>query len=226
MRLMLLATAALVTAAAPAMAEMRNISTAPFRAIHSGGPADVMVNTGDTLSVRAEGDPRALDALEVRSDGERLSVDRRRGVKWPRYGRATVYVTLPALVAANAAGSGDIQVDRVSGPSFSGTVEGSGNLDIRDLRVTAAVLVSTGSGNVQAGGAVDVLTASASGSGNVAAETLRARAATVSATGSGNILASASEHADVRSSGSGNALVIGGGRCRLRATGSGEAKCG
>jgi hypothetical protein len=225
MRLMLLASASLL-AAAPAAAETRDFSVAPFRSVHSAGPADLIVTTGETLSVRAEGDARALDALELQSDGERLTLDRRRGVKWPKRGRATVYVTVPALVAASASGSGNVQVDRVSGPSFAGMVDGSGNLDIRDLRVTAAVLVSAGSGNVQARGAVEVLTASASGSGNVAAETLRARAASVSATGSGNVLAWASDDADVRSTGSGNAVVSGGGRCRLRATGSGEAKCG
>ena len=221
---LILAAAALV--AAPAAAETRAFSVAPFRAVQSSGPADMVVTAGDTLSVRAEGDPRALDALEVRADGERLSVDRRRSAKWPKQGRATVYVTLPNLIAASASGSGNVQIDRVSGPTFAGRVDGSGSLDIRDLRVTAAVLVSSGSGNVHARGVVDVLTADASGSGNVAADTLRARTATVSASGSGNVIAWASEDSDIRASGSGNAIVSGGGNCRLRATGSGEAKCG
>lgn len=222
----LIAIALVAAIAAPAAAETRAYSVAPFRAVHSSGPADVVVRVGDALSVRADGDSAALDALEVRADGERLTVDRRHGAKWPKHGRATVYVTMPALIAASASGSGDVRVDRVAGPSFAGRVDGSGNLDIGDLRVTAAVLVSTGSGNVHANGAVDILTASASGSGNVAAEALQARAASVSATGSGNVLASASDDADVSSTGSGNAIVTGGGHCRLRATGSGEARCG
>lgn len=224
MRLILLAGAAL--AATPVQAETRDFSVPSFRSVQSAGPANLIVKVGGTLSVRGEGDAAALAALEVVSDGERLTVDRRRGVKWPSRGRAIVYVTVPALIAASATGSGDVQVDRVTGESFAGRVDGSGNLAIGDLRVTAAVLVSSGSGNVRATGDVEVLTADVSGSGNVAVEAVRARAASVSASGSGNIAAWASEEANVLSSGSGNAMVGGGARCRLRATGSGEARCG
>lgn len=213
-------------AASAAQAETREFQVRSFQSLESAGSADVIITTGGALSVRGEGDTAVLDALELRSDGERLVVDRRPGVRWPRQGRATLYVTMPRLVAANASGSGSVRVDRVSGPSFAGTVDGSGDLAIDDLRVTAAVLVSSGSGNVKASGDVEVLTADASGSGDVAVASLRARAATITATGSGNVAAWAFEEANVRSSGSGHAVVGGGGRCRLRATGSGEARCG
>jgi hypothetical protein len=94
------------------------------------------------------------------------------------------------------------------------------------LRTATATLSSHGSGNVDAAGTVEHLTAFASGSGNVDTRRLQARSATVRATGSGNVDAVASDAAEVVSTGSGNASVTGARTCRVRGTGSGGVRCG
>lgn len=213
--------------ASPAAAETREFAVGPFTAVSNETAPDVMVRVGGAPSVRAEGDAQALAVLDVRVEGDELVVRTRSGSRWPRGRmRAVIYVTTPKLVAASVEGSGNIRIDQVTGPSFTGSAHGSGNLTVDALRTDATSLSSHGSGNVEAAGAVERLTAFASGSGNVDARRLQSRAASVRSTGSGNVDAVASDTAEVVASGSGNASVLGARTCRVRGTGSGGVRCG
>lgn len=225
MRLML--TTAVLALAAPALAETRDFPVGGFAQVMNEGAADMLVTVGGAPSVRADGDPARLAALDVRVEGDRLVVRTRPGARWPQgRSRTVVRVTVPRLAAAAASGSGDVRIDTVAGAGFSGSAHGSGNLVIGALRVDRADLSSHGSGNLVAAGTVGRLDAFASGSGNVDARGVTAKSARVRTTGSGNIDASASEEADLIASGSGNATVLGTRTCRVRGTGSGSVKCG
>lgn len=224
MRLILLATAAL---AAPLGAETRNIAVPAFTGVSNETAVDIAVRVGGDPSVRVEGDREVIDALQIGVERDELIVVARRGTRWPRgRAKAIVYVSVPRLAAAAVEGSGNIHVDRVTGPAFAGSAHGSGNLVVEDLRADAATLSSHGSGNVTASGTVTRLQAFASGSGNVDVGRLRAQTGSVRTTGSGNVDAVISDTAEVTVSGSGGAHVTGAKTCRVRSTGSGSISCG
>ncbi len=223
----LIAATFVLAAASPALAETRDFAVGGFSQVVNEGAPDMMVAVGSPVSVRAEGDAATLAALDIRVEGGRLIVRNRAGMRWPRSrGRTVVYVSAPRIVGAAASGSGDVRVDRVAGPSFSGSAHGSGNLVVDTLRVERADLSSHGSGNVVAAGTATQLSAHASGSGNVDARRLATKTARVRATGSGNVDAMASDEAELLASGSGNATVLGTRNCRVRGTGSGSVRCG
>jgi hypothetical protein len=222
---MALVIAILGTTAWPASAETRTFEVGGFDRIAASSAADIRFTAASRTSVVVDGDSAAIDALDIRTEANTLIVGQRRGVRWPRRARATVLVSAPALTGGSVSGSGDLGIDQVMGATFDGLTEGSGNLRIDTLRVRRATLAASGSGNITAGGSVDVLEAEATGSGNVDARTLNARSARVTVEGSGNVDAHASDEAEAKSSGSGNATVTGGARCTARATGSGLAIC-
>src|SRR3569623_1276819 len=93
------------------------------------GPDDVDVRVGSGFSVRAEGDAKALDKLEIVKNGDTLEVRRKSngGISWGSSGHAKVYITLPRITAARATGSGDMAVDHVEGSDFKVDATGSGD---------------------------------------------------------------------------------------------------
>lgn len=224
---MMLTGSALLLAAAPAAAEVREFDVAPFTSIASESAPEVLVRVGPAFSVTADGDPQALAALDITVEDDKLIIRSRPDAgRRGRLGRAVVQVTAPALSRAIVEGSGDMQIDRIVGGDFKGSTHGSGNLLIGFLQTGATALSSHGSGNVTAAGTADSLRLFASGSGNVVAGGVAARTATVRTTGSGNVTATAREDAELVASGSGNAVVTGTSTCRVRGTGSGSVRCG
>lgn len=191
----------------------RSYQVGAFDAVSLAGPHEVIVTVGDAPSVRAQGDPEVLDRLEVRLDGGELEIGtRRRGgmdLNWgDRKGSATVYVTVPALRAANVAGSGTLRIDRVEGERFDASLAGSGDLLVDAMRVDRAEFSVAGSGDIRAAGTANATEISIAGSGDLDLSGLESRTARVSVMGSGDV------------------LLAGGARCTVSKAGSGDVRCG
>lgn len=206
----------------------RSFAVADFDRVELAGADDIDVRVGSAFSVRAEGPADQLEKLDIRKDGSTLWVGRKRengGWSIQRGKGVTVHVTMPAIAAANLAGSGNLNVDRVTGDAFKGQLAGSGNLRLADLRAERVDVDLAGSGNVQAGGQVGRLGISIAGSGDVDAAKLRAKSADISIAGSGNVAAEVSGDAKVSVMGSGDVTLTGGARCQSSKMGSGEIRC-
>lgn len=205
----------------------RTYDVTGFTEVALAGSDDVDVRVGPAFSVRAEGPTDVLDRLRIERKGDALTVGRKRGISMGREtGSAKVFVTLPRLVGASLAGSGDLAVDRVDGDRFEGSLAGSGGLSVGALGVRAASFNLAGSGDVTAAGRADRLEVSVAGSGNVDATRLSARAAEVSIAGSGDVRAAVNGTAKVSLIGSGDADLGPGARCTVQRIGSGSARCG
>lgn len=217
-------------AAASGTGTSRSFAVAGFSGVSLRGSDDVQVHVGSGFSVRAEGPSRELDRLEIARVGDTLRVGRkdRDGFSWGggNHRGVKVYVTMPRILAADIAGSGNLAVDRVEGQSFDGSAAGSGNLTIAALRVPRAKFSVAGSGDIAATGSVDRLTIDVAGSGNVAANGLTAHGASVSIAGSGNVQANVAGAADVSMVGSGDVDLGKGAHCTTSKIGSGEVRCG
>lgn len=208
----------------------RDFRIGPFQSVSLTGSPNVIVTVGGAPSVRAEGDSRLLERLDVRTEGGDLKIGYREASSWSLgFGHdrsVTVHVTVPALAAASLTGSGDMRVDRVQGERFVATVTGSGDLDIGRLRAGEAVFSLTGSGGIRAVGAARRSRIELAGSGDVALGDLEIRSAVVSLRGSGDVTARAMETAQVTLMGSGDVEVTGPARCQVDKRGSGDVRCG
>lgn len=208
----------------------RGFTVGAFDSVGLAGSHDVIVTVGGAQSVRAEGDPKILEKLDIRVEGTTLKIGTQKGFSWSsgfmRNRRpVTVYVTVPSLNAAAVAGSGDIKIDKVEGERFKGAVAGSGDLQIAAMRVGGAEFAVAGSGDVRASGSAQRVTAKLAGSGDVDLSGLEARDAEVSLAGSGDVRARATGTANISIMGSGDVSMAGGAQCSIKKRGSGEVMC-
>lgn len=209
----------------------RNYQVGQFQQIEVAGPYHLEVRTGPNVSVAATGSERLLarTVVEVRGGELLIHPEEHHGFHLfsfgPR-GSARFVVTVPQLTGAKIAGSGDIQVDKVQGGAFDGSVAGSGDLALAAIDVQSLKLSIAGSGGIKAGsGRAQSVDYGISGSGDIDAAAVAANDARVSIAGSGSVRALAHGTADVSIMGSGDVSVTGGAKCTISKTGSGNAHC-
>ena len=205
----------------------RTYQVGAFDKIAVSGPYEVNVVTGGQGGISAKGGSNLLDETEVVVDGSTLEIrpKKKKGVRWNwNRGKAVFTVNAAALHGAAIAGSGGINVDRVTG-DFEGEVAGSGDLRVAQIAGGKVKFDVAGSGEVEASGRADSVGISIAGSGDINAGGLAARSANVSIAGSGNVRANASESADVSIMGSGDVDISGGAKCKVSKAGSGNVRC-
>lgn len=206
----------------------RDFPVGAFSKLAVTGSYDVEVRTGAAPSVHAEGGQNRLDKLEVKVAGDTLTIGSTKGIRWSWGGKhetVKIIVTVPALTAADMAGSGDIRIDHVTGPTFKGSVTGSGDLNLAKVDAASLELGIAGSGDIKAAGATPQAKYDLAGSGDIDASAVTAQAAAISISGSGTIRAHATGTAAVNLVGSGDITVTGGGKCTINKTGSGDIRC-
>jgi hypothetical protein len=199
-----------------------------FTSVDAAGPDDVDVRVGSGFSVRAEGDPKVLDKLEIVREGDTLKVRRKNhsGFSWGNNDHgAKVYITMPRMTAASATGSGDMTVDHIDGEKFQGALTGSGSLSVGSLGVQSLALSVTGSGDLTTAGTAKTGSFSITGSGDIQAPKLSLGNANVSVMGSGGLTAAVSGPAVVNVMGSGDVTLTGGAKCTTSKMGSGDVSC-
>jgi hypothetical protein len=207
----------------------RDFQVGAFDRVELAGSSDVVVAVGGAPSVRAEGDSRLIERLEIRVENGVLKIGHKKG-SWS-FGwnkdrpRVTVHVATPSLRGAEIVGSGNVSVDRVQADEFRGGIAGSGDLQIAALQAKAARFEVAGSGNIRAVGRTETADINIAGNGDVAAGALEARRANVSIAGSGNVEARAMDSADIKIMGSGDVTLSGTARCNVSKMGSGNARC-
>lgn len=206
----------------------RTFAVDGFTGVDAAGPDDVDVRVGSGFSVRAEGDPKILDKIEIVKEGDTLMVRRKKhGFSWGGSSDrgAKVYITMPRMTAASATGSGDMTVDHVDGEKFEADLTGSGNLDVGSIGVQSVALSVTGSGNLSTTGSAKAGSLSITGSGDIQAPKLSLGQASVSVMGSGGVSAAVNGPANVNVMGSGDVTLTGGAKCNTSKMGSGAVSC-
>ena len=206
----------------------RSYQVGAFDRLEVAGPYEVNVVTGGQLGVSAKGGENLLAETDVLVENGVLKIQpkKKKGVRWNwRNGKAVFTVNAAALHGASIAGSGDVNVDKVSG-DFEGEVAGSGGLKVGQVAGGKVKFDIAGSGGVEAAGKADAVDISIAGSGDVNLGGLASRTAEVSIAGSGNVKANASESADVSIMGSGDVAISGGAKCKVSKAGSGNVSCG
>lgn len=209
----------------------RDFQVGAFQKVSLEGSPNVVVTVGGAPSVRAEGDKSVVDRLDIRVENGalRIGTQRREGWNWnfggDHHRSVTIYVTVPSLVAADVAGSGNMKIDKVAGSDFSASLGGSGDLSVGNLQVNQAHFSLAGSGDMSAAGKAQQASISIAGSGDVHVGNFEVANATLSIVGSGDIAARATQTADVSIMGSGDVTLSGGAKCSIHKMGSGDVHC-
>lgn len=201
-------------------------STAAFTEVEAMGPDTVVLVTGDTFSIKAEGNAEAIKTLRFKMDGSAIQIGRNKGKWFGDSGKGvTITITAPKVSSVSLAGSGDFKGDRLSGDKVVIDLAGSGNVDVTDITARAVEGNVAGSGDIKVAGKVAKAEWSIAGSGNVDASAIVSDDVEVSIAGSGDVRVNATKAVDASIAGSGDVTVTGGAKCSKSVIGSGKVTC-
>lgn len=117
--------AASLSAVTLAHAETQSYDFSGFTVIDASAGVDVEVAVGGDYSVRAEGEPEALERLRIEREGNALEIGRTRdrsffspGRKW----NVTVYVSMPELDGVDASSGADVVASGIDAGDFDASV--------------------------------------------------------------------------------------------------------
>lgn len=187
------------------------------------GPDTVLIEPGETLAVRVEGDPAAAGQLRFALGDGTLGILRDRDGAAPS-GTATVHVTMPAPGKLVLAGSGRMRAAAVA-PQAEVSIAGSGTLETPAIEARRLEVGLAGSGTYIASGTTDDLELSIAGSGSGNLAGLKAARAEINVAGSGDATFASDGAVDARIMGSGTVTVRGSARCTVKSMGSGKLVC-
>jgi hypothetical protein len=196
-----------------------------FSVLRLDSSVDVHARQGATPSVSVHADDNIEPLIETVVDGDTLVVRMRKGTSFRTHHNVVVDVVFTALTAAQQHGSGDLHIDKLSGPRFESTIAGSGDLQIDDAQLGSFALSIAGSGDVAISGTADEARLGVAGSGDIDARNFAVRRVSVSISGSGDAHVNASEAIDARVAGSGDITYSGHPRdVSRRVSGSGSVE--
>ena len=202
-------------------------TTATFTKVNTVGPDDVTFVTGDSFSIKAEGDAEAIKLLRYTIKDGTITIGRSKNGWWSSDGDSvTVTITAPAFTEAALAGSGNFKADKMSGDALMLAIAGSGDATISNVIGKQLGGKIAGSGDVIVSGTVDDADFAVLGSGSIDAAKLVAATAKVSIAGSGDVRVNATKTVDANVAGSGGVTVTGGAKCSKSVLGSGTVTCG
>jgi hypothetical protein len=201
-------------------------STDVFAKISGNGPDDIVFVTGDTFSIKAEGDAEAIENLRFKVKDGAIIIGHAKDSSWSvKRKPVTIIITAPVVRAVAMAGSGDFKGDRLSGEKVAISIAGSGNIDIADIQSPYVDVSVAGAGDLKLAGKVAKADYSVAGSGNIEASSLVSETVDVSIAGSGDARINATATVEASVAGSGNVTVTGGAKCKSSKIGSGSVNC-
>ncbi len=229
MKRALIATLPLLALAAAASAAEQRFTVTGFEGISVSVPHKVIVATGKAPSVRAVGDQKSIDRLDIDVSSGTLRIREKKSDTWFSWKEGemlTIYVNTHTLKDARLAGSGDIAVDRMKGQDVKLSLAGSGDLNVGVITADRMDISLAGSGDMSMTGTCGAATISIAGSGDVEAPGLKCQSLTGKIAGSGDITAEVVKNAKLNIAGSGDIKILGKPQCDVRTLGSGKVSCG
>ncbi len=185
----------------------RNV--AAFSRLRLDSSVDVHAHPGATAAVSVHADDNIEPLIETAVDGDTLVVRMKKGASYRTHHNVVVDVTFTTLTGAQQRGSGDLHIDRITGPRFESSIAGSGDLQIDNAQLGAFALSIAGSGDVVISGTADEARFGVAGSGDINARNLVAKKVAVSISGSGDAHVNATEAIDAKVAGSGDVTYAG-----------------
>jgi len=180
-----------------------------FSVLRLDSSVDVQAHPGAAPAVVVQADDNIEPLVETTVEGNTLIVRLKKGASFRTNHKMIVDVTYTTLTASQQHGSGDLHIDKLSGPRFESSIAGSGDLRIDGAQLGAFALSIAGSGDVTISGSADEARFGVDGSGDIDARNFAAKKVSVSIAGSGDAHVNATESIDARVAGSGDITYAG-----------------
>ncbi|MBL8656380.1 MAG: DUF2807 domain-containing protein [Altererythrobacter sp.] len=198
--------------------------TGRFDSLTAAGMDNVRLVTGEHWRIRASGDARAVAQLRFMVKDGALVVGRVSGGP-ERSGKAQIEVTAPAIHGVTAAGSGNVDVERLTGASAVATIAGSSHTLVRKVESKTLSATIAGSGSLDLRGRSDRADITIAGSGAFDGKAFTAGSASVTVAGSGSGRFRSPGPVSATIAGSGSVRVTGTTTCSATRLGSGRLIC-
>jgi hypothetical protein len=214
-----------------ANAQKKELKLESFSRISFRAEGKLYLRQGSPQKVEVEGDRDYIEELDIRVEGDRLTMGRDNWNFWNwtnNNNRVTIYVTVPEIKGLSVSGSGDlIGETKITSRDLELKVSGSGSMV---LEADASGMLDadvSGSGDIELKGKSHDFESHVSGSGKVKLNIAIADRATFGLSGSGKVIASGSaQEVKATISGSGEVLaadlVVD--KCDVRISGSGDVE--
>jgi hypothetical protein len=223
---LLLPVIAALLAAAPATAATRSFTITGFERIRVDGPYQVKLTTNVAPFARASGSQAALDALSVAVEGRTLVI-RSSASGWSSspsrsHGKVEISLGTHELASAFVNGSGSLDISEVRGLAFEFSLQGSGRVRIGRVAVDRLKALVSGTGTGELTGKAELGSFYVRGSSNLDASGLAVKAATIGLDGTSSLKLTVIDTAKVDAQGPSIVQLSGRPACTVRAQGSAE----
>ena len=190
-------------------------------------PVEVVLKSGKTLKIAANGDDEVIERLRFSNKDGKLGIGTDGGnwsSDWGNKGKTVVNVTMPAPKSIAIAGSGSVIAPSMAEDAEI-TIAASGNVSVQELKAKSLTTSIAGSGSVSAAGSAETLALNIAGSGGAQLPDLKVDSAEITIAGSGSTAFASDGKVTANIMGSGSVRVIGSADCTVSAMGSGSLKC-
>ena len=124
----------------------------PFEKVNLAGPIDVIVEQGESHTVRVEATAEQLEKMTIYVENGCLYVDQRKSEHGKTFDGVKVFVSLPMMKGLSIAGSGDITVPKALNVADMGiSIAGTGDVTIAQLKCHDLGISIAGTGDVTMG---------------------------------------------------------------------------
>ncbi|MCA9913256.1 MAG: DUF2807 domain-containing protein [Anaerolineae bacterium] len=181
-----------------------------FNKISISGAGSVVVEYGESESVRIEAESNVMEYLETEVRGDTLEIGTRNGVDITTTRNFHFYLTVTNLEAVEVSGAADVTLPNVQANDFEIRISGTGNVTIQSLQADSLDVEISGAGNVNLeGGEVQSQDVTISGAGGYNGRELVSQDAQVDLSGAGNITLNVTAELRGSASGAGSVLYAG-----------------
>ena len=223
---LLLAAIAASLAASSAGAATRSFTITGFERVRVDGPYQIKLTSNVAPFARASGSQAALDALSVAVEGRTLVI-RSSASGWSSTpnrptGPVEIAVGTHEIASAFVNGSGSLDISEVRGLAFDFSLQGSGGVTIRKVAVDRLKAIASGSGKVELAGKAELASLYVRGSSSLDGTGFAVKAATIGVDGSSSVKVNAIDTAKVEAQGPSMVQLTGRPACTVRTQGPAE----
>jgi hypothetical protein len=181
-----------------------------FSGLDFSGVGRVIVELGDSESLRVEAEDNLLEYIEIEVRDDFLQIGIEKGVSFQPTKEIIFYITVVELNNVTVSGLGDIEFPEMNLKSFDVQISGAGNVNVQKLFADDLLVQISGLGSLGInGGRIYNQIIEISGSGNYEGANLESDVALVDLSGLGSSKLWVNESLDVTISGAGSVHYAG-----------------
>jgi hypothetical protein len=204
--------------------ETRNVSD--FRAIEVDYPAQVLIEQGDTESLKIEAEDNLLPGLktEVRNGTLDISYKPEKGKRVNPTKIVKITIVVKDLNEVQFESAGELIIEKLKTDNLDVSLSGAGNLKLDEILVQDLGVNLSGAGSMSASGTVENLDLNISGFGDFKGGELRGKTTSVTISGAGSATVWVDSELTAEVSGAGSVSYYGAASVTRRINGVGSVK--